>query len=147
MRWKPPDPGLSASTAASDASTNRCCLKGKFTFGLKARHCFDHLEACLNPGCQHRCRLLLVSFDSHEATIVNSAVDALLQEVGNAVQLRSSSAYELPSCSGGRHDVSDFVMKARACPKLDMAYVVDVAEIMGQAQEGSSALHGLFLVR
>jgi len=36
-------------------------------------------------------------------------------------------------------------MKARTCTKPDMACIVDVAEVMGQAQEGSSALHRLFL--
>ena len=89
MKWKPPDPGLSASTAAPEAAKNRCCCRGKteISFQFKAHNCLDHLEACFNLRCHSRYRLILSSFNGHGTTIAYSAVNALFQEVGDTVQL------------------------------------------------------------
>ena len=109
MKWKPPDPGLSASTAAPEAAKNRCCCRGKteISFQFKAHNCFDHLEACFNLRCHSRYRLILSSFNGHGTTIAYSAVNALFQEVGDTVQLWGCATCGLPSCPGMEDDVLD----------------------------------------
>ena len=79
-----------------------CCI-GKnfvFTFGLKAHHSFDHREAGFNLLGHRSSSLVLSGFDGHQAAIAYTSVDALLQEVGDAIELGGCPSCELLEGSG-----------------------------------------------
>ena len=114
----------------------------KLSLGFKAHHSFDHLEARLNLRGQHGISFILAGLDGHEIPIPDTAVDALLQEVGNAIQFSSCSSGKMASLSCCPH----FVMKSGTCPKFHIAWLVDAAKVVCQVQESACALHGLLLV-
>ena len=115
--------------------------------GFVVHHCLNHFEALQDVGCERGCGLILSGFDGHQASIANTTIDALFQEIGDAIEFRSSALGQLVLRPGRLQDVTHFVVESITSPKRNHALlIINLGEITGEAQESACRLHGLLLV-